>query len=131
MILDGALVAPCHEDEMLDAGCPRLVDHVLDHRPIDHRQHLLGNGLGGGQETSAKTCHWEDRLADALVRVRHSRHLGFDRPALAKVDTTWRMHRPEQGTQDLCRADCDTEVKKGVTSLRPVRTPKNGQNPGV
>ena len=36
MILDGALVAAGDEDEMLDAGRPCLVDHVLDQRAVDH-----------------------------------------------------------------------------------------------
>jgi hypothetical protein len=33
---------------MLDAGFARLVDHVLDQRAVDNRQHLLRHGLGGG-----------------------------------------------------------------------------------
>ena len=37
MVLDDALVAAGDEDEMLDAGLARLVDHVLDQRPVDHR----------------------------------------------------------------------------------------------
>jgi hypothetical protein len=48
MILDHGLVATGHEDEMLDAGFARLVDHVLDQRAVDNRQHLLRHGLGGG-----------------------------------------------------------------------------------
>ena len=54
MVLDDALVAAGDEDEMLDAGLARLVDHVLDQRPVDHRQHLLRHGLGGGQEPGAE-----------------------------------------------------------------------------
>src|SRR5262249_25958868 len=50
MVLDDALVAPGDEDEMLDAGLARLVDHVLDQRPVDHRQHLLRHRLGRRQE---------------------------------------------------------------------------------
>ncbi len=48
MILDDTLVASGDKDEMLDAGLPCLVDDVLDHRPVDDGQHLLGHGLGGG-----------------------------------------------------------------------------------
>jgi hypothetical protein len=47
MVLDDSLVAASDEDEMLDAGLARLVDHVLDQRAVDHRQHLLGHGFGG------------------------------------------------------------------------------------
>ena len=63
MVLDDALVAAGDEDEMLDAGLARLVDHVLDQRPVDHRQHLLGHGLGGRQEAGAEAGHGKDRLA--------------------------------------------------------------------
>src|SRR5262249_62132883 len=41
MVLDNSLVAASHEDEMLDAGLARLVDHVLEQRAGGHRQHLL------------------------------------------------------------------------------------------
>ena len=75
MILDDALVAAGDEDEMLDAGLAGLVDHVLDQRPVDHRQHLLRHGLGGRQEPGAEPgdgkhsfanfdvigCRWEGR----------------------------------------------------------------------
>ena len=64
MVLDHALVAAGDEDEMLDAGLPRLVDDVLDQRPVHDRQHFLGHGLGGGQESGAKSCHRENRFAN-------------------------------------------------------------------
>ncbi len=54
VILDDAFVAAGDEDEMLDAGLARLVDDVLDQRPVDHRQHLLRHGLGRGQKPGAK-----------------------------------------------------------------------------
>ena len=66
MVLDGALVAAGDEDEMLDAGGLGLVDHVLDHRPVDDGQHLLGHRLGGGQEARAEPGDGEDGLANAL-----------------------------------------------------------------
>ena len=64
MVLDDALVAAGDEDEMLDAGLARLVDHVLDQRPVDHRQHFLGHGLGGGQEPGAEAGDRENGFAD-------------------------------------------------------------------
>jgi hypothetical protein len=64
MILDHGLVAAGHEDEMLDAGFARLVDHVLDQRAVDNRQHLLRHGLGGRQEPGAQTGNRENRFAD-------------------------------------------------------------------
>ena len=65
MVLDDALVAAGDEDEMLDAGLARLVDHMLDQRPVDDRQHLLRHRLGGGQEAGAKPGHGKHGLADA------------------------------------------------------------------
>ena len=72
MVLDHALVAAGDEDEMLDAGLARLVDHVLDQRPVDHRQHLLGHGLGGGQEAGAEPGHGENGFANRF----HGSELG-------------------------------------------------------
>jgi hypothetical protein len=37
VILDNPLIAPGNENEMLDAGCARLINHVLNHRPVDNR----------------------------------------------------------------------------------------------
>jgi hypothetical protein len=64
MVLDDGLVAAGDEDEMLDAGLARLVDHMLDQRPVDHRQHLLRHGLGGRQEPGAQPGEWKDRFAN-------------------------------------------------------------------
>ena len=71
VILDHALVAPGDEDEVLDAGRARLVDDVLDHRPVDDGQHLLGHGLGGGKEARAEPGDGEDGFADALCGGGH------------------------------------------------------------
>ena len=65
MVLDDALVAAGDEDEMLDAGVPRLVDDMLNDRTVDDGQHLLGHRLGRGQEAGAEPCHGEHGLADA------------------------------------------------------------------
>jgi len=64
VVLDDALVAAGHKDEVLDSGLPRLVDHVLDHRPVDHRQHLLRHRLGGGQESGPQAGDGENSLAN-------------------------------------------------------------------
>ena len=65
MILDHALVAAGDEDEMLDAGFARLVDHMLDHRPVDHGQHFLRHRLGRGQKACAEPGDGKHGLADA------------------------------------------------------------------
>ncbi len=69
MILDDALVAPGDEDEMLDAGLARLVDDMLDDRPVDHRQHFLGHGLGGRQEAGSEPGDRENGFANRFHEV--------------------------------------------------------------
>src|SRR5258708_7591246 len=64
MILDNRLVAPGDEDEMLDAGLARLIDHILDDRPVDDGQHLLRNGLGGRKKPRAEAGDRENCLAN-------------------------------------------------------------------
>ena len=48
------------------ARLARLVDHMLDHRPVDHGQHLLGDRLGGGQEPGAETGDGKHGFANRL-----------------------------------------------------------------
>ena len=64
MVLDHALVAAGDEDQMFDAGVARFVHHVLDQWPVDHRQHLLRHGFGGGQEAGPQAGHGEYSFAD-------------------------------------------------------------------
>src|SRR5262249_3955804 len=59
-----ALFPPGDEDEVLDAGLARLVDHMLNQRPVDHRQHLLRHGLGGREEPGAQPGDRENGFAD-------------------------------------------------------------------
>jgi hypothetical protein len=66
VILDHRLVAPGDEDEMLDAGLARLVDHVLDQRAVDDRKHLLGHRFGSWEEPRAEAGNGKDRFADGL-----------------------------------------------------------------
>jgi hypothetical protein len=51
-------------------GLDRLVDGVLDQRPVDDRQHLLGQRLGGGKKAGAKAAHRKHCLAQRLDRHR-------------------------------------------------------------
>ena len=63
------LLRPGDEDEMLDAGLAGFVDDVLDQRPVDHRQHLLGHGFGGGQEPGTKPGHGKHSFANSRCHV--------------------------------------------------------------
>ena len=69
MILDDAFVAAGDEDEMLDAGRARLVDDMLDQRPVDHRQHFLRHGFGGRQEPGTEAGDGENGFTDGLHAV--------------------------------------------------------------
>ncbi len=69
MILDDGLVAPRDEHEVLDAGRAGLVDDVLDDRPVDDRQHLLGDGLRRGQKPRAESGHGKHGFADTLSSI--------------------------------------------------------------
>ena len=64
VILDDALVAAGDEDEMFDAGLPRLVDHILDQRFVDDGEHFLRHRLGGGQDAGAEAGDREDGFTD-------------------------------------------------------------------
>ena len=48
-------------------GLPRLVDHVLEHRPVDDGQHLLRDRLGGGQKAGAEAGDGKNGFADGFV----------------------------------------------------------------
>ena len=75
VVLDHALVAAGDENQMLDAGLARLVDDVLDQRPVDHRQHFLRHGFGRRQEAGSEARHGKNRFADAAHAGRRSRSL--------------------------------------------------------
>src|SRR5262249_37836006 len=64
MVLDHALVAAGHENEMLDPGFSRFVDDMLNDGAVNDREHLLGHGLGGGQEAGTEARNRENRLAN-------------------------------------------------------------------
>ena len=75
MILDNSFVPPGDEYEMLDAGLARLVDDMLDQRPVNDRQHFLRHGLCGGQEPGAKPGDGKDGFANDLHGRQEQRQL--------------------------------------------------------
>ena len=66
MVLDHRLVAAGDEDEVLDPGGARLIDHVLHDGAVDDAQHLLGDSLGCRQEPGAETGDGQNCFADTL-----------------------------------------------------------------
>ena len=65
MIRDDRLIAPGHEDKMLDSGLARFLDDVLKDRAIDDRQHFLGNRFGGRKKPCSQTGDGKNGLANA------------------------------------------------------------------
>jgi hypothetical protein len=72
VVFDRALVAAGHEDHLAHAGGVGFFHRVLDQRLVHHRQHLLGLGLGGGQEAGAETGDRENCLLDCKHENRMS-----------------------------------------------------------
>ena len=66
MILDDRLIAPGHEDKMLDSGLARFLDDMLKDRAIDDGQHLLGNRFGGREKPCSQTGDGKNSLANAF-----------------------------------------------------------------
>ena len=54
MVLNGGLAVTGDDDDVGAASLNGFLDAVLDERLIDERQHLLGHGLGGGEEARAQ-----------------------------------------------------------------------------
>ena len=75
MVLDGALVSAGDEHHVGDPGRHRLLHRVLDQRLVNHRHHLFGAGLGGGQEAATQSRHRKHRLGN-FGRGMHSQPLG-------------------------------------------------------
>ena len=50
MIFDRLLVGAGDDHDVVDTGCDSLFDNPLDRRAVDHREHLLRHGLGGGRK---------------------------------------------------------------------------------
>ena len=74
VVLERALVAAGDHEDVVEAGGDGLLDDVLDGRLVDDRQHLLGSGLGGGQEPGAEAGCRDDSLADPGGRLSHAGH---------------------------------------------------------
>jgi len=64
-IIDQARFAAAgDEDNLLDSRLPRFIHRILDQRPVDDRQHLLGDRLGRGQKARAEPRDWKHGFAN-------------------------------------------------------------------
>jgi hypothetical protein len=63
VVLDGLLAPAGDDQDVLDPGPDRLLDHVLDRWLVDQREHLLGQGLGRREETGPQPGRWDDGLS--------------------------------------------------------------------
>ena len=70
IVRHSVLVAVGDEDQRVATRLDGFVDRVLDQWPIDDRQHFLGNGLGGGEESCTQSSNRKDGLADTGMSVR-------------------------------------------------------------
>ena len=64
MLLDSALALPDHHQNIADARCHGLLDHVLDRRRVHDRQHLFRLRFRGRKEPGPKTGGGNDGLAN-------------------------------------------------------------------
>ena len=67
VILDHRLVAAGHENEMLNPGFARLVDHMLKNRPVDDGQHLLRDRFGCRQKPRAESGDGQHGFTDGFI----------------------------------------------------------------
>src|SRR6266498_2154352 len=67
MILDRVLSTADHDQKVLEAGAYHLLDHVLDRRFVDDRDHLFGLGFGRRQEARTEPGCGNDSFANLHV----------------------------------------------------------------
>src|ERR1019366_1092667 len=66
--LDQLLAVGDDQDHLAGAGRHRLLDRPLDDRAIDHREHLLGENLGRGEEAGAQSGGGDHAVANRAHR---------------------------------------------------------------
>src|SRR5262249_44328138 len=125
MILDDSLVAAGDKDEMFDASLARFVDHMLDQRPVDHRQHLLRHGLGGREEPGAQPGDWKDSFANdhgSITSDGVNRGTRARNPGQPGLFIAWQedVYHPSASIVRL-NIKCRTGLTKGCVILIRVR----------
>src|SRR6185437_16056811 len=92
VILDHALVATGDEYQVLNAGLPRLIHHMLDKRAVHDREHFLRHGFGRRKEPGSEPGDWKNGFADAA-------HAGFLLLAALTPSPATRKHGPRPRVQ--------------------------------
>src|SRR5688572_2486839 len=83
MVGDDVLAASGDKDAVLDARFARLLHDILEHRPVDDRQHLFRRGLGGGKEARAEPGDGKDGLPERIYQAFTLRLLILSKPLLS------------------------------------------------
>ena len=73
VVLDRALAPAGDDEDVVDARPDGLLDHVLDGRLVDDREHLLGLGLRRGEEPRPQPGRGDDRLLDLHATLHRLR----------------------------------------------------------
>src|SRR5690606_39468526 len=114
VVRDRVLVAVGDEDERVAPRLDGLVDGVLDQRPVDDRQHFLGNGLGGGEKAGTEAGHWEHGLANAYghqyflaVRDGNATTVARSTGTVARCEIGW-----DSGTSPRSTADSVSQAER-------------------
>src|SRR5262249_43305404 len=126
MIVDGTLAAAGDKEELLDAGCLRLFDRVMNERFVDDRQHLLRHRLGGRQKAGSQPGHREngfanwpvhivlERVRAALSKCRGHRVTGRPDTNVCLVSVT-PLHHPSYSDR-ACRFHHGVQTEQGDNS---------------
>ena len=69
VVFHGAFAATGDDDDVFDAGGNSLFDAVLNDGLVDEGQHLLGDDLGGGQETWCQVRRRERLLFELALLI--------------------------------------------------------------
>lgn len=122
MIFDDSLATACDKNEMLNARRTRLIDDMLDHGTVDHRQHLFRYGLGGRQKAGAKPGNGEHGLTDLAAHRTLQSLFPAHRSGLFRLfgaGPRSRQARPELDGINANSTFTGDERKPGCVTLDP------------